>query len=164
MFIIMYIPRLLEKKKKIGKNSGGEIGVQTFDNLSKAKISRMSTAPHSPHTLHPSCEYLFIFLLNHLLALQSCNDVVAAKLFVREGRCWCLSFSSALATPFLFPPPPSLSFQQSKKFLWLDGATRKARLIQKKKVAGRVYSRPRERGPGAVNADNRQQHLNLLRT
>lgn len=127
-------------------------------------VNRTTQPPHSPHTLHPSCEYLFIFLLNHLLALQSCNDVVAAKLFVREGRCWCLSFSSALATPFLFPPPPSLSFQQSKKFLWLDGATRKARLIQKKKVAGRVYSRPRERGPGAVNADNRQQHLNLFRT
>jgi hypothetical protein len=39
------------------------------------------------------------------------------------------------------------SFQQSKKFLWLDGATRKARLIQRRKLLGAfIADRERERG------------------
>jgi hypothetical protein len=92
----------------------------------------MSTAPHTASPLHPSCEYLFIFLLNHLLALQSCNDVVAAKLFVREADADAYLSLPLLRRHFYFLL--RYSFQQSKKFLWLDGATRKARLIQRRKL------------------------------
>lgn len=130
------------KEEKREKIVGGKLECKLLTIYPKRNLENVNRTTHGL-TPSPKLWISFYFSFKSSPCMPSCNDVVAAKLFVREGDADAYLSLPLLRRHFYFLL--RYSFQQSKKFLWLDGATRKARLIQRRKLLG-AFIADQERG------------------